>query len=50
MERLGGCVDKQYIFDSEECEAIYDRVNGPLELIDSDGEKYFKPRVIGVFA
>lgn len=44
VERLGICVDKKYIFDTPECEVIYDRVNGPL-----DGE-YVKPKVIGVFA
>lgn len=50
IERLGICVDKEYIFDSEECEAVYDRVNGPLEFTDSYGEKHFKPKIIGVFA
>ncbi len=50
IKRLGVCVDKEYIFDSEECEAIYDRVNGPLEFTDSEGEKHFKPKIIGVFA
>lgn len=50
IERLGVCIDKEYIYDSPESEAIYDRVNGPLEVGLNDGEKMLRPKMIGVFA
>jgi hypothetical protein len=47
---LGTCINKKYIFDTPECEVIYDRVIGPLEVTDNEVGKYYKPKIIGVFA
>lgn len=48
MTRLGVCVNGEYVFDSPEAQAEYDRVRGDLTFI-VDGEEYTKPYKIGVF-
>lgn len=47
---IGHTDGDQYIFDSKELEAIYDRVRGDLNRVDDDGVKWKEPRFIGVIA
>lgn len=52
--RLGTCINKSYVFDSESEQLTYERVRGELkvEYKDENGETqhYFKPYMIGVIA
>lgn len=51
---LGECIANEYVFDSDEDEATYYRVLGPLEVTytDENGieQTYTKPKKLGVFA
>ena len=52
--RLGTCVNKEYIFDSEADKLTYENTHGDLkvEYVDENGDTqyYFKPYMIGVIA
>lgn len=48
MIRLGECIGGEYVFDSTEKQAEYERVRGDLNYT-VDGEKFTKPYQIGVF-
>ena len=53
MTRLGECVNGEYVFDSEQSEAIYDQVyDSSPYTINIDGElvTVTPPKMIGVFA
>ena len=49
MSRLGECVNNQYVFDSPEAQATYERIRGDLTF-EIDGVQYSRPYMIGVFA
>lgn len=53
MSRIGECVNNEYVFDSEQLEAIYDQVyDSSPYTINIDGElvTVTPPKMIGVFA
>ena len=54
FHRLGECINNEYVFDSPEAQATYERVRGDLTgtYIDEDGNEhtYTKPYMVGVFA
>lgn len=54
LERLGECIDNEYIFDSPEAQAIYERIYDTTTRMIDDGEvgqiEYTPPYKIGVFA
>lgn len=54
FHRLGECVNGEYIFDSPEAQAAYERVRGDrtVTVTDDEGNTYMytEPYMIGVFA
>jgi len=54
FHRLGECFNNEYVFDTPEAQATYERVRGDLTVTytDEDGNEqtYQKPYMIGVFA